>query len=213
MGQIASSRLIIVILCISLAGSVIFLRSRPLSSAKADRLYQFLSDIEGWDRRKSFALDQEIVDALELDDYININYHRGKQEVSLYVGYYYSTDKIGTSHSPLVCFPGQGWVLSNRERKVIHVDGNTINLEKMIAARGDKKELIIYWFQAYDKTSPGTFMQKVNNFLITLKGNNGNNAFVRVTVPIENNDAHRAYQIGIYYIRSFYPRFLSFIKS
>jgi len=73
--------------------------------------------------------------------------------------------------------------------------------------------LFIYWFQAYDKTSPGTFMQKVNNFLIKLKGDTGHNAFVRVTVPINNNDLARAYQTGVDYIKVFYPPFLQFIKT
>ena len=213
MGQITSSRIIVLIVCFFLAGSVVYSRTEQSPHVKTVQLHEVLSDIKGWNKSQFLTLDPEIVDALKLDDYININYFRGDEMASLYIGYYFSTGKIGASHSPLVCFPGQGWVLSDREAKTIQIEGNTINLEKMVATRGDRQELLIYWFQAYDKTSPGTFMQKVNNFLIKLKGDTGHNAFVRVTVPINNNDLARAYQTGVDYIKVFYPPFLQFIKT
>ncbi len=213
MGQIANSRIVILILCFFLTGSVIYSHTEQLPNVKKVQLYEVLSNIKGWEKSKSIPLEPKIVATLKLDDYINVNYFRGDELVSLYVGYYYSTGKIGASHSPLVCFPGQGWVLSDRKAKTIYVESNAINLEKMVATKGDRKELLIYWFQAYDKTSHGTFMQKVNNFLIKLKGNTNHNAFVRVSVPIKNSDFDVAYQTGVDYISAFYPPFLKFIKT
>jgi len=212
-GQIANSRIILLIVCFFLAGSVVYSRTEQPPIVKTVQLHEVLSDIKGWNKSPPVPLDTEIAAALQVDDYININYFRGDETISLYVGYYYSTGKIGASHSPLVCFPGQGWLLSDREDKTIHVESDTINLEKMVASRGDRQELLIYWFQAYDRTSPGTFMQKVNNFLIKLKGDMDHNAFVRVTVPIKNNDFDKAYQTGVDYINAFYPPFLKFIKT
>lgn len=205
----------IIILIICLAFTSIFIYWQP--STKVEKEYELLkeafADIKGWPRSVNSPLTPQLVEFLDLDDYININYYRNGESVSLYIGYYYNAKKISASHSPLVCFPAQGWVLSDRERQTILIGENAIHLEKMIATLGRKNELLLYWFQTYDKTSAGTVRQKLNSFLLRLQSKPENNSFVRVSVPIQDENHEKAYQTGIDYIKSFYPQFLAFIKS
>ena len=84
---------------------------------------------------------------------------------------------------------------------------------RIIAAAPERKELLIYWFQAYEKTSPGEFLQKINALLAKFIDGREDNAFVRVTVPMKNIDVDQAYRIGVDFIKAFYPRFLEHIKE
>lgn len=61
----------------------------------------------------------------------------------------------------------------------------------MIVAKGQTRELVLYWFQTFD------------------------NAFVRVSVPIYNQTqtAKNAFAIGLEFVEAFYPSFLNFVKQ
>ena len=75
-------------------------------------------------------LGPKIVKALELDDYANQSYSDGKDTISLYIGYYFTAKKVGAAHDPLVCFPGQGWVVSDTQKDKIVLNpkpGNSVS--------------------------------------------------------------------------------------
>jgi EpsI family protein len=184
-----------------------------MSAQKKMPLSRALTGIEDWQSGELVPLDNKIVRALKLDDYINHYYKNGGYTVSLYISYYLTSKKVGAAHSPLVCFPGQGWQLSNFEEKSVTVDGETINLQRIIASTGRRKELLIYWFQSYDKTSSGTLVQKLNTLWSKFVSEKEDNAFVRVTVPMAGITDEEAYQIGVKFINAFYPRFLDYVKD
>ena len=212
MGQVISRRIVTVVVYLIAAGIVVYSQTDSVSVKKKMPLYRALAKIEGW-QVEQVRLDKEIVDALKLDDYVNQNYKNGQDSVSLYIGYYLTSKKVGAAHSPLVCFPGQGWQLSDLERKAAILGDETINLQQIIASNGGRKELLIYWFQSYDKTSPGTFVQKLNTLFSKFVNRREDNAFVRVTVPMAGISDGEAYQIGVKFIKSFYPIFLQYVKE
>ena len=159
-------KITILVVCFILTS--VFIYRTPTSTAvnKQLPLSQALSDINGWTLHGFTPLDPRIVEALELDDYVNQNYFNGQERVSLYIGYYLTTKKVGAAHDPLVCFPGQGWVLSDRQKAKFVFNTSpaySISNSSMIAERSSQKEFIIYWFQSYDQTNPDTFSQKITS--------------------------------------------------
>ncbi len=206
-------KIIILIVCFALTSVLVYRTSPSKVVNKQVPLSQALSDIKGWTSTKPVALDQEIVDALELDDYVNQSYSKGDERVSLYIGYYLSTRKVGAAHSPLVCFPGQGWIISSKDRTALTIKGNEIHLLSMIVTRGQEKELVAYWFQSYDQTSPGTFFQKVYSLWARLRYSREDNAFVRVSVPVDRHGAKKALSTAVGFIDAFYPSFLAYVKG
>ena len=211
-----ASKLIILIICLTLTS--IFIYQSPTSTAvkKQIPLHQALKDIEGWPTRGHSPLDPKIVTALELDDYINQNYSNGNNTISLYIGYYLTTQKVGAAHSPLVCFPGQGWVLSNIEKSKMKLNpgsGESISYSIMTAERGLQKELIIYWFQSYEKTNPDTFSQKISSLYHKIIHHREDNAFVRISTPVQNKSLSECREIILDFIRSFYPIFLKYVTQ
>jgi EpsI family protein len=211
--SIQPHKIIILIICFGLTSILIYRAPTSKAVKKEVPLAEALADIQGWSLIENAPLDPKIVKALELDDYANHSYSSGSDTVSLYIGYYLTTKKVGAAHSPLVCFPGQGWVLSKAQKKSLIVQRNNVHLMSMIVSRGEVRELVLYWFQAFDKTSPGTFLQKVYALLAKFLHAREDNAFVRVSAPIAGEDVEAAFLSGSDFIKSFYPVFLEYVKA
>lgn len=210
---IKAYKLVILILCFALTS--VFIYRHPSSKAveKKVPLTQALSDIEGWKSSEFIELDPTIVKALELDDYINQNYSNGNNTISLYIGYYLTTKKVGAAHSPLVCFPGQGWVVSNTNDESLTIGGHNLQLASMVIDMGPRKELVLYWYQSFDKTSSGTFLQKIYALWAKFLNRGEENAFVRISISMDRQSIEEAFITGVKFINAFYPRFLKYLKN
>jgi EpsI family protein len=97
-------------------------------------------------------LEENIYQFLDLDDYIFRTYEKDGVQITLYIGFYYTADKVSAAHSPLVCFPGQGWTITEPEYKQLKVGDHQINYAQIDATLGNQKELIVYWYQSHDDT-------------------------------------------------------------
>ena len=193
----------------------VFIYSRPSAMIPENKisLSEAFVSFGGWNDIGDIRMQQEIVDALELDDYLFREYRHDIQKITLYIGYYLTSSKLGGAHSPLVCFPGQGWKTSTPENVSIPSKDGRINAAKLIVSKGQNKQLLLYWFQAYDKTSGGTFRQKINNYWARLNAKPQDNAFVRISVLIQDDNYDAAYQTAVRFLQAFYPNFLQYITS
>ena len=206
-------KLIILIICFALTSILIYRAPSSKAVKKEVPLAQALEDIQGWSVIGNTPLDPKIVKALELDDYVNHSYSNGNEVISLYIGYYLASKKVGAAHSPLVCFPGQGWVLSKADTKSIKVQANDVHLMSMIVTRGQTKELVLYWFQAFNKTSSGTFFQKIYVLLAKFIHAKEDNAFVRISISVGEKSLPECRETVFEFIRSFYPVFLNYVRQ
>jgi len=210
---IKAYKLVILILCFALTSVVIYRHPSSKAVEKKIPLSQALSDINGWVMRGYTPLDPTIVKALELDDYINQNYSNGNNTISLYIGYYLTTKKVGAAHSPLVCFPGQGWVVSNTKDESLTIGGHHLQLASMVIDMGQRKELVLYWYQSFDKTSSGTFLQKIYALWAKFLNRGEENAFVRISISMDRQSIEKVFITGAEFINAFYPRFLKYLKN
>jgi EpsI family protein len=206
-------KLVILIICFGLTSILIYRAPTSNPVKKQMPLAQALSNINGWAVNGNTPLNPNIIKALDLDDYVNHTYSNGNNTISLYIGYYLTTTKVGAAHSPLVCFPGQGWVLSNEKQRAVAVGKRHIHVTSMAVNRGDARELVIYWFQAGNKTSPGTFLQKLHGLQNKLFEGREDNAFVRISAPLNNTSEKEAFALITDFIGAFYPRFLWYINQ
>jgi EpsI family protein len=180
------------------------------------RLGAGFREISGWQLVEDRPLDDEIVSSLDLDDYLFRTYINGIRPLSIYVGYYFSANKIGAAHHPFVCLPGQGWALSNSGKQVIQVQDerkSIVNLAEMMAGIGNNKMLVWYWFQSYNRNSSSSLVQKVSLFSLKLRGISEECAFIEISIPLNDEPLLRARESGEHFIRKFYPQFLTYIEG
>lgn len=216
MGQIRRKKIVVLIICLLLTGILCNLPKTLTTAKKAIPLKKALIDITGWHYNGFSKLDTKIVEALYLDDYANQSYTKNGQTVFLYVGYYLSKKKVGAAHDPMVCFSGQGWLLKDKKTKKFVLNAKTdekISYSSMLAERSGAKEFVVYWFQSYDKTNPGTFSQKLTLLWSKFLGKGVDNAFVRITMRIDEKSAPECEETINEFIKVFYPVFLEYVVS
>lgn len=216
MGSALYRKIIVLALLFVLTSLFIYWEPSSRTVRKDRPLSLVLADIKGWKSNGIIPLDPKIINALELDDYANQSYSSGQELVSLYIGYYFTHKKIGAVHDPLVCFPGQGWAPSNKQENKLIVNSNrdsSISYSSMIVQRGLQKELVIYWFQSYDQTTPNTFRQKVSALMQKIQKRKEDNAFVRISISLDKRSVQECNQIIFDFVRSFYPLFLEYVKG
>ena len=209
-------RLHLAVLCsmLAIACLLVYRSSDSSYSAKEIELQQVFGPVAGYRMIGSQKLEDPIVSFLELDDYVMTTYRKSELPITLYIGYYYSLDKVSAAHSPLACFPGQGWTIDVPETRRLTVGSHTIHYAEMTARLEGHQELILYWYQADDATDPEVYRNKINAVLNKLSGGSQEHAFVRVSVPFgQGISKEQARQEALGFIATFYPSFLSFINN
>ncbi|MDY6824168.1 MAG: EpsI family protein [Thermodesulfobacteriota bacterium] len=180
-------------------------------------LAKVLNHIPGWKNDSAVTFETNLINALKLDDYINIRYSNTNTQVSLYIGQYLSPEKVGAAHNPLVCLPGQGWKVSGRDAGEISVPFNNktypVSYNTMVAELGDVKQLFLYWFQASDATYANTLGQKVSVFWNILLGRSPDSALVRLSTPLNGQSRAEAKAALLKFAADFYPVYLTYIQS
>ncbi len=192
------------------------MKPKPPGSHKERSLREALASFGAWQVAGFPHLRQEAIDRLRVDDHLFAVYTNGSSNVTLYVGYYLTSRKVGAAHDPLVCFPGQGWSLSGMESMHLPVKGpqtGEVRVCRMVAEKGDERQLILYWYQAYDDTATGVFEQKLRLLWQGLTARRADNAFVRTSVRMDGGSIEEGSRDAIEFIRDFYPVFLEYVKE
>jgi EpsI family protein len=187
---------------------------RSAEETTKEPLRQVLDRVGEWHLVHDYPMDDRIVEVLKLDDYLFRSYGRDDKLVNLYVGYYRTAKKVGAAHDPLVCFQGQGWEISNRESGEYSLRRNAnlkISYSSMIAERQGERELIVYWFQANSKATASTQSQKIALVMDKFSGKSEDNAFVRISAPIDTESPGTVRKRLLDFIEDFYPEFYRYI--
>lgn len=214
MGKKVQGKIIVLIVLLLVTSLFVYRQKAPGAAAKPTGLQTLLGPVPGYQTIGSVTLDPSIISFLDLDDYTQIGYNsKDGRALSLYIGYYFTADKVSAAHSPLVCFPGQGWSLTTPGAGQLQVGEHFVKYAEMTATLEDRKELVFYWYQAYDKTETEIYRNKLNTMLNQITAGRQEHAFVRVTVPILEAGPEEARRVGLAFISAFYPIFLGYIDS
>lgn len=216
MRQVSHLKIVVLIACLLFTGSLIFMRSHGKAQKYKLPLEQAVSHLGKWRKINSIPLSKKVIRALKLDDYVFQTYTKGAAPVTLYVGYYRDGTKVGAAHHPLVCFPGEGWNVSNVKngRLPFFSKGNhDIHYSSFIVEKDGQKELVYYWFQADSFSTDSTFIQKLSLFWQELMKKGQNSAFVRVSTPLNGTEINGANKRIVEFINKFYPVFFRYVTS
>ena len=203
----------VLIVLLAVTVYMVYRPSETVERTKPYGLRAILGPVQGYRLIGNTLLDEKVSTFLDLDDYTQSSYQGTDHQIGLYIGYYYSLEKVSAAHSPLVCFPGQGWKLEQKTNRHLQVGSHKIKYAEMIAESGGYRQLVMYWYQAHEKTEPEIYRNKINAVFNKVTGIKGEHAFVRVTVPILEGGEKRAGEYGRSFIKAFYPSFLDYINS
>ncbi len=217
MGYPGNKKILTVVLLFLLTSLFVYGKPEPQRSIKKRSLNDALTEIDGWKAGPNVPFDKAVLLTLDLDDYVNRVYIKGDNSVSLYIGYYLSSGKVGAAHDPLVCFPGQGWDVTGRDGGKITIDEGsdlTVDYSLMNVNRSQQdNQVILYWFQAYQAANANTLLQKITTMMQKFTDAREDNAFVRLTcATVERTEAECLATMQDF-TRAFYPVFLNYIRE
>ncbi|MCB2091311.1 MAG: VPLPA-CTERM-specific exosortase XrtD [Alphaproteobacteria bacterium] len=179
------------------------------------RFVSFPSEIDGWESRKTY-LEPNVEKALGLDDYILADYRSPMRSmpVNLYVAYYSSQRKGISPHSPRVCIPGGGWLITEFDRIEINVRGQSepMPINRAIIERERDRQLVYYWFDQRGHKMSNEYLMKWYLVKDAIFRNRTDGSLVRLTTPIfegeEVQDAEKRIQTFLDEIAPDLPSYL-----
>ncbi len=175
---------------------------------------QYFEDIKGYKVIRHVKLEDDVLTLLKLDDYLYTDYQGPNGKVTLYIGYYYTAAKASAAHSPLVCYPSQGWKIEKQlSDQALDAAPSAIHYNEIITSLNKQKELILYWFQAGPNTNTRVFKNKTNVAYNKLTNKGEQHAFVRVSVPLGSSNQEQAKQRVTDFVEVFYPHFIRFVEG
>lgn len=140
------------------------------------------------------SLDIETEQALGFEDYVLADYRRADgSPVNFYVAFYASQRRGVSPHSPQVCIPGGGWVISQLERTAFNLnDGNPIDVVRVVIDRANQRQIVYYWFEQRGRRIANEYWMKWYLFVDALTRNRTDGALVRVVSPVRQGESTEA---------------------
>jgi EpsI family protein len=126
-----------------------------------------------------------------LEDYILSDYSKpAGKSVNLYVAYYSSQRKGESPHSPLVCIPGDGWLITNLERTSYRI-GAEQPLNRAIIERNGSKQLVYYWYEERGRRIASEYWSKWYLLSDALTKKRSDGGLVRLITPVFAGELER----------------------
>lgn len=157
-----------------------------------ESLVTFPHKISEW-KAKQLSLDEGSVEKLQLTDYVLANYSKeDKKPVNFYIAYYASQRKGVSPHSPQVCMPGGGWIISSLNRITLDVAGKKdFHVNRTIINKGSHKQVVYYWFEQRGRHIANEYLMKWYLLLDSIKKNRTDGALVRVTTYLRPDESEQ----------------------
>jgi EpsI family protein len=187
----------------------------------------FPLEIDGWVGTPGERFDQEILDVLGVDEYVNLVYVRPKEAgVGLYIGYYQSQRQGDAIHSPMNCLPGAGWEPMTKSTLTIPVAESlssgsstptrSIDVNRYVIQKGTDKMLAVYWYQSQGRVIASEYTSKIFMVLDAMRTARTDAALVRVLTPYSDRDASSesaAELRATTFIQAMFPRLTQYLPS
>jgi exosortase D (VPLPA-CTERM-specific) len=155
-------------------------------------LEQFPLKIGEWTADYHQTMAQKFIDALDLSEYVIINYHHldGKK-INFYVAYYDSQRKGESIHSPATCLPGSGWSFDQSGTvKIMGVPGNNITMKvnRAVMQLGQNRQITYFWFPVRGRILFNVYQLKIFNFWDALTQQRTDGALVRLITKVYEDE-------------------------
>lgn len=170
-----------------LAATALFLdaRSRPETLVPRPPLKDFPDFLLGW-RGQSVRIDAQTREVLGDGDFMERYYTAPAQvPVDLFVAYFPTQRTGSTMHSPKNCLPGAGWTPIESSRYPLTApDGRRIEVNRYVIARGEQRQVVMYWYQSHGHYIASEYVAKIRLVLDSVRLNRSDGALVRVVTPV-----------------------------
>jgi len=140
-------------------------------------------------------MEQKFIDALDLSDYVIVNYEDPEgRPVNFYAAYYETQRKGESIHSPGTCLPGSGWIFNQAGEIDISTPGyhgGSMRVRRAYMQKGAYRQLSYYWFPQRGRILTNAYQLKIYNFWDALTKHRTDGALVRIITPVYEGEGPR----------------------
>jgi len=171
------------------ATAIITIGDRQEEVVERKNLNAFPLQIGEWSAREDH-LPSIVEQKLAVDDYLLADYRlSAKESINFYVAYYNSQRKGVSPHSPRVCIPGGGWLITDlQEVMVEHETLGTFPVNRITIEKGDFRQLGYYWFEQRGRRIANEYWMKWYLLIDAIVMNRTDGALVRVMTDFHRDE-------------------------
>ena len=149
-----------------------------------------------WMGSGELSIGTEVEQYLKPDEYILRDYRdqRNGTNVNLFVAYFKSLQNQYGPHSPRICLPGAGWLVSSEKVTNLAVPGRPegIPVNQFTMEKANEKILVVYWYQNDRNIWAQEFQAKLRLLPDLIRYRRSDVSLVRLVTPINSVTADEA---------------------
>ncbi len=185
--QVRTPRALVVAALVLATAALLSYTIPPRTELQPQRqwLVDFPQDMGDW-RGHQGRIEDQYLDVLNLDDYLTMDYVRGRDAINFYVAYYASQRQGESVHSPRACIPGGGWRITDFSETVVPdpTSAPKLRVNRAVIQFGDQRQLVYYWFKQRDRVLTNEYLVKWYIFFDSLTRRRSDGALVRLITPL-----------------------------
>jgi EpsI family protein len=167
--------------------------ARPEAKLSRNSLQEFPAVIGEWKLFSNHRLDEDAMEALQVDDYLMRSYANPLgQVIGLYIGYFKSQRDGKQNHSPRQCLPGAGWSIAESRTIPLKVPKRNQSVSAInfyLMRKDGRSDIYLWWYQGRGRVYASEFLNKLYLILDSVTMNRTDGALVRVNMPVSLNQA------------------------
>lgn len=110
-------------------------------------------------------------------------------KVNVYIAYYQDQKQGAAPHSPKVCIPGDGWVITNDEPVSIKSkNGKSYEVSRLIITKDKHTIVTYYWLKQGKNVFRQQFMARLNLIWFAIAENRADAALIRMVSEVGSNE-------------------------
>jgi EpsI family protein len=185
-------RFALIVALLVTAALLLHARSGGEILAPREPLASFPKTLGSW-TGTDVPIAQDALEALGSGDFLLRVYQNAQLQqpyVDLFIAYFASQRTGDTIHSPKHCLPGAGWFPVESSRVTVSLSTKSSHpANRYVIARGDDRQLVLYWFLAHDRAIASEYWAKFYLVADAIRMNRSDGALVRVTTPLRSGEA------------------------
>jgi EpsI family protein len=170
---------------------------------------QFPTAINTWKSLGDIPIDQEVLDKLKPDDYLNRDYSSAgiRSPINFFVGYFNSRRNGRAPHSPEWCLPGAGWKSVSTQTIAIPIEreSETFPANEYLIEKGASRALVLYWYSQGARSVASEVLAQMYSLPDLIFHGRTDTALIRIIVPVLGDDTAGAKHYGVMFAQDVYP--------
>ena len=132
-------------------------------------------------------IEKRVLDILETDDAIIRTYKKiNIPPVNLYIVFSKGNRKV--AHPPEICSAGVGKKLINKQREVLNIEGQDVEIAHLVLVKEKEQVVLLYTYKSGSKYTDNVFKQQLYLVLDIILKKRSSGALITITTPVVESE-------------------------